>query len=1725
MSQTTTKRKINIRNAAITSIKNLVEEFEQLKVSPDDLNNRRIVAIRDTIIEKNIDIGKLNDEILNLIEETEIESEYKNSTDFSVYVRQNLFSINKFVSDKEETTTTVSSASARLIRLPKLNLKPFDGQPENWYEFWDTFTHAVHENDSISDVQKMTYLKSLVTGTAAQTITGFKISSTNYAQALQLLKERYENKHLQISLHMNNLLEVSPITNINKVEELRELYNTVETQIRSLGNLGIDDSMYGPFLIPVLQRKVPDELNIIFSRQFHSRDSWDIKELLEQFKIELMAREKSVTQCSAETPYTASSLLSGANERKTPLICIFCGQSHKPQHCQSITDVKARKDILQKKGKCFRCLKTGHLSSRCTSRISCFTCKRSHHQAVCEGERQPRDDNKNPSSSTLYASSNSSASVLLQTARANVAAESDGKTKEARILFDSGSQLSYVSEELRHQLKLKTIERKEMKIKAFGTITSKEILDKVKLRVKTKDGKFITIECFVKNICHPLTSQNTTLTAHHYEHLKTLDLADSNHGNSSIDILIGADFYWSFLTNEIIRGSSDRSPVAIKSKLGYILSGPSDISINKNQSSVMISHVLKCEVEHVDSNTILNEHLDRFWTLETFDRLDSESETETENDIHSEFRKNLKFDWEEGRYCTDLPFKEDHDLLPDNYSRSLKRLSGLNNRFTKDPELFKNYNEIVKEQEKLGVIEEVPESEFRPVGHVHYLPHRPVVRNDRETTKVRMVFDASAKSNGTSLNDCLHVGPSLTESLYGVLLRFRLYKYVFIADIEKAFHQILINPEHRDFVRFLWYDTSQDISQLDSIPVKCYRFCRILFGLSSSPFLLSGTLIEHFQQLPDKKFVEKVLKSLHVDDLISGDDTEADTLNLFQESKEHLSIANFNLRKFHSNSDTLNHKVHGNKHSCGSKSKVLGLSWDSSQDKLFFEFDHLHQLAKVHPTKRELLAFMASIFDPLGLLNPFVVKLKNLFQNVCFNRVTWDDLIDEISLRSWSVIRAEFLSSAVLSFDRWVSCTKISRVEIHGFCDASKHAYGGCVYVKAISEDNSVSCSLISAKSRVAPAKSTTIPKLELMGANLLSNLVERVHHEVSSFVEVDDCFCWTDSMVVLHWICDTHKSHQAFVKKRVNSIRAVCPPHRWFHVDTSHNPADILSRGASISQLIDDRQWRHGPQFLSSLQDYSEFNLQNKLATSTTLLITEGEEEDANQCEVTTQINVFDLVNVERFNDVNKLYRIISYVRRFITNVKRRIEDHQLTTSILSAKEIAESRDLCITSSQQAVDSEKNFKQLKRDLGLYHDEKGVLRCRGRLNNSDLTFNSKFPIFLPKSKFAELIVMDVHRKVKHNGLKETLNELRTKFWITKARIFIKRIIRTCHICIFIESRPYGYPAAPDLPTSRVSISPPFTHVGIDYAGPVYVKSIYSPNSQTYKAWIVLYTCHATRNICLDLVPSYDAPSCIRTLRRFFSRRGVPTSIKSDNGSNFTAEETQNYCSRIGVQWTFNPPASPWWGGLFERLIRSTKRCIKKVLLKSKVTFEEMLTVLQEIETVINNRPLTFTYEEPAEEVLTPSHLVYGRRINLHSNDLELPDEENLPSRLKYLKGIQKNFWLRWKSEYLTELREHHHAKSTEKVLCNVGDLVLIQDDPKIPRLLLRMGVVEKIHPSRDNKIRVATVRYISQNKVIRLTRPVNKLIPVEGNDSNNKKREEITFVNDNDIPEKIISNI
>ena len=369
-----------------------------------------------------------------------------------------------------------------------------------------------------------------------------------------------------------------------------------------------------------------------------------------------------------------------------------------------------------------------------------------------------------------------------------------------------------------------------------------------------------------------------------------------------VDVLIGADYYWHFLTSAVKRGES--CPTALQTKVSRVLSGPvqGGSALNSTQVNFTNIHALRVDthnqfMDESSEDRALERKLAEFWDLEAI------GISPEEKSVYERFNEDITF--KEGRYEVKLPWKECHATLPDNYTLCQRRLKSLTRRLQSE-EITQEYDAVIQDQLDKGVIEKVESNKTSHPGpgKTHYLPHHPVIRRDKEITKLRVVYDASAKMNGNpSLNDCLYSGPSLLPSIADVLMRFRFHKVALVADIEKAFLMVSISPSDRDALRFIWLD---DIHK-DNPKEVVYRFCRVVFGVTSSPFLLNATIKQHLQKYANgnPELVKPLLNSFYADDMTSGESTVERGFDLFVNSRKIMAEGGFNLRKSQSNSPQL----------------------------------------------------------------------------------------------------------------------------------------------------------------------------------------------------------------------------------------------------------------------------------------------------------------------------------------------------------------------------------------------------------------------------------------------------------------------------------------------------------------------------------------------------------------------------------------------------------------------------------------------------------------------------------------------------------------------------------------------------------------------------------------------------------------------------------------------------
>ena len=372
---------------------------------------------------------------------------------------------------------------------------------------------------------------------------------------------------------------------------------------------------------------------------------------------------------------------------------------------------------------------------------------------------------------------------------------------------------------------------------------------------------------------------------------------------------------------------------------------------------------------------------------------------------------------------------------------------------------------------------------------------------------------------------------------------------------------------------------------------------------------------------------------------------------------------------------------------------------------------------------------------------------------------------------------------------------------------------------------------------------------------------------------------------------------------------------------------------------------------------------------------------------------------------------------------------------------------------------------------------------------------TKYPILLRnKCDFTKLIILKCHDEVFHNGASETLAQMRAKFWITKGRQNVKMIIRRCNICKRLEGGSYGRGPIASLPEYRVTGGQAFQAIGIDFAGPLYIRS----EKGESKCYILIVTCASSRMVHLEVCSDMTTVGLIKCLKRFSARRGRPSLIISDNAKTFKSKELKIYLANLGINWRFNLAKASWWGGFFERLIRSTKRCLKKCLGNARLNFEDLTTTLTEIEAVLNSRPLTYL-DPDSSEILTPSHLYIGRRIldpPIQKANIDQLTGDLARNQVKITKGQLERFWKIWEKEYLLSLRENFVCKNKLGPSPEIGDIVMVQNENKKRHLWL-MGKIDKLI-GREGEIRGARVKVSKEGKKTGyIERPLEKLFPLE----------------------------
>ncbi|XP_050494476.1 uncharacterized protein LOC126875568 [Bombus huntii] len=834
---------------------------------------------------------------------------------------------------------------------------------------------------------------------------------------------------------------------------------------------------------------------------------------------------------------------------------------------------------------------------------------------------------------------------------------------------------------------------------------------------------------------------------------------------------------------------------------------------------------------------------------------------------------------------------------------------------------------------------------------------------------------------------------------------------------------------------------------------------------------------------------------------ITGVDTRVEAQSLRTELTELLKLAGLNIRKWASNDRELLRGLPetdvNDKLLLGESQtfKTLGVVWNSFDDSILYSVKTNDADSRI--TKRTISSEIAKIYDPLGLLAPVIVRAKMLLQRLWTLKINWDESLPADVHTEWSKYYAQLPLLNNVEFPRKTIINPAAEIQLHGFCDASERAYGACVYLRTITLDGQVCTRLLTAKSKVAPLKSLTIPRLELSGALLLASLGTTVLQALPS--NIARTVYWTDSTIVLHWINTSPHTLKTFVANRVTEIQRKTHASDWRHIPTTDNPADLISRGQLPEDFLKTTIWQHRPEWLQQPEEY--------WPTWNPVPLKETPEQKRATCLSATPA---DHSILGRFSSWPKLIRIAARCLRWRQTRDRGkpLTVHELTNA---HNRLIKLLQACYFSDEiRALRSDRNsaMKGKLQRLNPFLDKDGMLRVGGRLSHSPMPFNQKHPIILPKSSVTALIIEHEHLLNLHTGTQATLYALRRSYWPIDGRSQVWSTLKKCVRCCRANPPPVDYIMG-DLPAARITESRPFTNVGIDYCGPFYIKERKDRNRLKIKVYVVIFVCLAVKAVHIELVSDLTSEAFIAALRRFIARRGFCGTIYSDNGTNFVGAnnelrelrnllqsddhkaQVQSFLADRRIEWHFIPPNSPHFGGLWEAAVKSFKRHLRRVAGNELLTFENLNTLIIEIESILNSRPLTPISSDPNDLlVLTPGHFLIGDSLTSFRERDFRDTPSNRLSCWQHIQKLKQHFWRRWHREYLNELHiRNKWNKGSHDI--REGTIVLLRED-NVPPMQWPLGRIIKAQPGADGIIRTAIVRTATST----LERSIKRMAPL-----------------------------
>ena len=1381
--------------------------------------------------------------------------------------------------------------------------------------------------------------------------------------------------------------------------------------------------------------------------------------------------------------------------------CPCCSEFHNVAFCPVFKQLSfaKRRTVAEENKLCFHCLKKFH--GFCSKWKKCDKCKKGHNFLLSCPKPKPASTNQPAKTEVVknYHVHSTSSSPSTKYSPFTVACflvnQATGEGVNTTAYFDNGSDTSLVYKPLAEKIGLQGEER-TIVMNTLNKIERKTGISTNDFTVEAIDGSFAApLNCIALDYKPKFDKKDFLRMKKKYKHLHNVHIPQNS--SDSIGVLIGRDNMAILTPLEIRRGRAGQ-PWAMRFPLGWSVSAP-EVEHEEGHcytttmectdkggtvNGTCATEVVVCE----SSDTCPHNILEQMAKIESIGITEMDSQfSQAEDRTLKRLVSSLKIN-DQNQIEIEIPMNAKAELLKNNYELVKKRQEMLEKRLIK-LKIYDQYWELIKTQLKSGYIMELVDT-CPGKGKKYYIPHFFVLKPESISTPVRIVYDGKCTlGSPISYNDAVEEAPDLQNLLIDILLNFRKHQYAFSIDVKQMFSQIHI-PEHQyNWNRFLFRPPGEE---------KFRTFCHLRwwFGNRSSPTASQLAIVSMADKVKDEYPIghEIVSNKRYMDDSIETFLTEKEAVRGLQESIKIFDLAGMKVQKLISNSKEvmlsvpLDLRLKGYENGDLPNTKILGYSWNPSLDLL--SLSGIKKNEKVPTTKRSLLHTLAAVYDPIGFCSPFTVNSRMLLQRSWVTGCGWDEPLPMEIQKDASAWHSQLEELTNFEIQRQVIPEKIDH--IHIFCDSSEYAYGIVAY--CVGETHS---GLLMSKGRVHPTKPASIPRKELQACSLAAKVgktLKRVYPGVPFTY-------WTDSYNCLCWICNDCRRYQQYVGNRVAYIQESSDPSEWRWVPTESNPADLVSRGANLRDLIHNDFWTKGPRFLYCKDE--EWPERKALAPPN-----EEVKKDEYKNIFSLYVRAQDIPTLENFQSLQDLKEAMAQALRSRQGVDPNtpFSAQELEEALQELLKIAQGEgypdELEDLNSRQRVKVRSPIHKLCPTI----DDHGIIRLKTRLEQSDsVPFDTKFPMLLPRDHhLTKLIVLDIHDNIHHAyGNSYVLSVLREKYWVPKGLQVVKKIRRSCVHCQRVHGRPQIPQMAP-LPPFRVNQPiQAFQEVGVDYTGAF--STIQGRGRSRIKRYGCIFSCMASRACHIEISASMDTSDFLDCLTRFVSRKGRPKNLYSDRGTNFIGgsrelrqlvndldqDQIQSFAARNGFNFNFNPSQSPHFGGSWEAMVKSLKKTIYAILTDRDFTDWELMTAMVQAEDIVNSRPLAFVTADPNDySVITPNMFITGRMNNQIFPDNLDNQGFDIRTRWRYVQRATRDIWKRWLKEILPNLGQRskwiHDGREYK-----VGDEVLIID-PTVGRYKWVAGRITGVNPGRDGRIRVVKIN--TENGEVESN--VHRLIPL-----------------------------